>query len=205
MRILNVGCGSIRPPEPFINLDNLRTQLPPGTGARVALDQQKNYVEHDLFNDHLPFPQDLFDGVLLAHCLEHFRLQKGVKLLADCRRVLKPGGVLLVSVPDASYFRKVHPEDRNENWPRLFDTTDPKNPIPTFMAAALFFEQHEVVFTEDGLWCCLVQSGFSPESVSRISSDWLLEERTGEGDAFSLMAERLDRVKFSLVMRARKE
>lgn len=201
MEILNVGAGSVRPPAPFINLDNLRTQLPPGSGARINLDAEPNYVEHDLSRYQMPFPDDHFDGILLAHCLEHFPTPKGISIMEDCRRMLKPGGVILVSVPDASYFREVYDRDENANWPELFDTTDPNNPIPTFFRAALFYEQHEVVFTEDALWCYFVRAGFTPDSIRKYGG------AKGDVDsmAFGVMTKKLDRLKFSLVMSATKQ
>lgn len=47
--------------------------------------------------DRLPFGNDAFDGVMLDNVLEHLT-QPGA-LLAEIRRVLSPGGRLLVGVP----------------------------------------------------------------------------------------------------------
>jgi predicted SAM-dependent methyltransferase len=195
MKILNVGAGGCRPQgEEWWNLDNLRTQLPPGSGARQQLDSEPRYVEHDLSRYQMPFNDDQFDGILLAHCLEHFPAQKGVALMEDCRRMLKPEGVLLVSVPDASYFRKVYDRDENKNWQELFDTTDPQNPIPTFFRAALWFEQHDVILTEDALWGYFVRAGFDPRLVESVKEPVLAET------VLQKMHAQLDRLKFSLVM-----
>lgn len=73
---------------------------------------------------------------------------------------------MVVSVPNATYFKDVYPRDRNENWPELFGVTDKGNPIPTFMEAALFFEEHKQVLTEDSLWCILTMGGFSETEIS---------------------------------------
>lgn len=51
--------------------------------------------------EQLPFPQDSFDAVLMTEVLEH--LQDDRRGLVEARRVLKPGGVLAVSVPHARY------------------------------------------------------------------------------------------------------
>lgn len=197
MKILNVGCGNVRVQSPeWTNLDNLRTQLPLGTGARANLDKEENYYEWDLARYQMPFPDDEFDAILCAHLIEHFPTPKAVSIMKDCHRMLKPGGKLVVSVPDASYFRTVYPEDENANWPRLYDTTDPQNPIPTFFQAALFFELHDAVLTEDSLWCYFVRSGFSPELVRR--------SKVGDGSIPNLIEPHLDRLKFSLIMSATK-
>lgn len=49
----------------------------------------------------LPFDDASFDGILFQHVLEHFPQTVGLAILAECRRILVPGGVLRVAVPDA--------------------------------------------------------------------------------------------------------
>lgn len=189
MKLLNLGCGYPRiKGEEWTNLDNLRSQLAEGTPERENLDAETNYVEHDLFSGQLPFGDVTFDGILASHVFEHMDCQQAVTIMRDCRRVLVPGGCLLVSVPNATYFRQVFPEDTNRNWQRLFDQDDPANTIPTFFEAALWYNQHRVLFTEDVLWCYLTHAGFTP--VIGASSI----------PAVFAMAPHLNRRKFSLEM-----
>jgi hypothetical protein len=49
----------------------------------------------------LPFPDDSFDSVILSEILEH--VDDDVRGLAEVRRVLKPGGVVAITVPNANY------------------------------------------------------------------------------------------------------
>ena len=49
----------------------------------------------------LPFPDSRFDAVILSEVLEH--LGDEAAALAEIRRVLKPGGRLLITVPHARY------------------------------------------------------------------------------------------------------
>jgi SAM-dependent methyltransferase len=49
------------------------------------------------FGDDLPFADDSFDLVALLDTVEHVPNELGV--LGECRRVLKPGGKLIVTVP----------------------------------------------------------------------------------------------------------
>jgi len=49
----------------------------------------------------LPFPDDWFDGVILSEILEH--IEDDVAGLREVRRVLKPGGVVAITVPNANY------------------------------------------------------------------------------------------------------
>jgi SAM-dependent methyltransferase len=48
----------------------------------------------------LPFPDVVSEVVYLSHVLEHFPKSSAPAFLRECYRVLKPGGVLRVVVPD---------------------------------------------------------------------------------------------------------
>jgi SAM-dependent methyltransferase len=48
----------------------------------------------------IPFPADSIDVVYHSHVLEHFDRDDALRLLAECHRVLRPGGILRVVVPD---------------------------------------------------------------------------------------------------------
>ncbi len=80
---LNVGCGSAYFPE-WTNCDLL-----PG----------RQVVGHDL-REPLPWGAAVFDAVYSSHVLEHLAPAAGRELLAEQYRVLKPGGVCRVVVPD---------------------------------------------------------------------------------------------------------
>lgn len=48
----------------------------------------------------LPYDDGIADLIFMSHALEHFSYDEGVKLLRECRRVLKRGGLLRIAVPD---------------------------------------------------------------------------------------------------------
>lgn len=53
----------------------------------------------------LPFDSGTFDGVFAEHVFEHLDYAVGVpRFLAECRRVLSPGGHLRLVVPDAGEY-----------------------------------------------------------------------------------------------------
>jgi len=56
-------------------------------------------VVHDLRKP-LPFQSARFTAVYASHLLEHLYLAEATQLLRECNRVLRPGGVLRVVVPD---------------------------------------------------------------------------------------------------------
>lgn len=80
---LNLGCGT-RFLATWVNLD-FRGQ--PGVRA------------HDLRTP-LPFSDGTFDVLYHSHVLEHFERGDAQRLLGECHRVLRPGGILRVVVPD---------------------------------------------------------------------------------------------------------
>lgn len=49
----------------------------------------------------IPFADGRADGVLHEHLLEHLDLRAGLAFTRECLRVLRPGGVLRIGVPDA--------------------------------------------------------------------------------------------------------
>lgn len=51
-----------------------------------------------------PFADGSADEILASHILEHFDRFEAVRFLDECQRILKPGGVLHIAVPDMDRF-----------------------------------------------------------------------------------------------------
>ncbi len=58
----------------------------------------------------IPFPDDTFDVVYHSHFLEHIPKEEAPGFLAECGRVLKPGGILRVVLPDLQLLTKSYME-----------------------------------------------------------------------------------------------
>ena len=54
----------------------------------------------DVGKESLPIPNDHVDYCVLHHVYEHFGLGEGHPVIRECHRVLKPGGILILTVPD---------------------------------------------------------------------------------------------------------
>ncbi len=93
-RLLNFGCGSALHPE-WINLDS----------SAAAPD----VVAHDLRHA-LPFPSDSFDAAYGSHVLEHLEPDAASRLLRECNRILRPGGILRIVVPDLETIARLYLE-----------------------------------------------------------------------------------------------
>jgi predicted SAM-dependent methyltransferase len=90
-RYLNIGCGAN-----WTGVNTISLDFDPAT-CDVGLDL--NTAER------LPFPSFRFQGIYSSHCFEHLQEARVVFWLSECYRVLEPGGVLRLSMPDIeSYF-----------------------------------------------------------------------------------------------------
>lgn len=86
MKYLNIGCGSFySTKDKWTNLD--------------FSSKDEHVIEHNLLLG-IPFVDESFDFVYHSHILEHFSKNDGVKLMHECFRVLNPGSVLRIAVPD---------------------------------------------------------------------------------------------------------
>jgi len=93
---LNLGCGGRFHPE-WINIDFH------SSGGGV--------IAHDLTRG-IPFPDASFEVVYHSHVLEHFSKSKAPHFIGECVRVLKPGGVLRVVVPDLEQIVRLYVDAR---------------------------------------------------------------------------------------------
>ena len=83
-RLLNLGCGQCKR-SGWINID-FQSSSP-------------DVLAYDLRLG-IPFADATFDIVYHSHVLEHFSRAQGAFFIKECFRVLKPGGLLRVVVPD---------------------------------------------------------------------------------------------------------
>lgn len=81
--LLHLGCGEL-PRKGWTNVDLYG----------VPVDLRWN------LNRSLPYASDSVDAIFHEHVLEHLPMDKGLRLTRECYRVLKPGGVLRIAVPD---------------------------------------------------------------------------------------------------------
>jgi predicted SAM-dependent methyltransferase len=91
-QLLNVGCGRCYHDD-WTNIDLV------ASGPQVR--------QHDLRRG-LPYDNGRFDAVYHSHVLEHLTPEDAATLLAECGRVLRPGGVLRVAVPDLEGIAKAY-------------------------------------------------------------------------------------------------
>lgn len=64
----------------------------------------------------LPVPDGSCECIYSEHFLEHLTVEQGIRFLRDCRRVLRPGGVMRVAMPSvAEPVRRYYENSWREN------------------------------------------------------------------------------------------
>jgi len=112
--MLNLACGTRMHPE-WNNIDfsvyaRLR-RYPKIVGFlhKVGLISNERFQQFEKVDPNIivwdlrrgiPFESETFDIVYHSHFLEHIDSDKALRFLGECYRVLKPGGVIRVVVPD---------------------------------------------------------------------------------------------------------
>lgn len=117
----------------------------------------------------LPFPDNTFDEVYASHVLEHIPWTRTVNALKEAHRVLKPGGLLEIWVPDFEYIAECYMDGIcGDKWRK----ENPTNHYVRWANGRIFAygpdedNWHRAVFNCDYLMQLFQEAGFS--SVSRM-------------------------------------
>ena len=97
---LNLGCGE-RFHAAWTNLD-----LMPADPAIRQFDVTQP----------LPFEDGVFDAVYHSHLLEHLPRHRALPFLRECRRVLRPGGILRLAIPNLEAIARLYLYALDDAW-----------------------------------------------------------------------------------------
>lgn len=108
--------------RPLVLATNTRSYINLGSGPRIV----KGFINIDFFTTSgieygadlryaLKIGENTVDGVFCEHTLEHLSYHDGRNLLGECYRILKPGGVIRIVVPDLSLFM-THYCTQDQKW-----------------------------------------------------------------------------------------
>lgn len=158
--VLNVGCGPNNPAglNPFFDRE---------TWKEVRLDIDPN-VNPDILADITNMPavaSESMDGLWSSHNIEHLYAHQVYQALKEFLRVLKPGGVALITTPDLQAVAQYVAEGKLEE-PYYTSPAGPISPIDTIyglrtaVAAGNVFMAHKTGFTLQSLAQKMEQVGF---------------------------------------------
>lgn len=166
---VNLGCG-LAVTKGWINVDGslnaLVAGMPPAmhrlmyklTGAKNYYSQEEYcrllaehiFVHHDLASG-LPFESGVVQYIYTSHFLEHLYRADAIRLLRECHRVLKPGGIIRISVPDLEYALNLYRDGRKEEMlANYFFVEDGENQ----------YSRHKYMYDFAMLKALLEQTGF---------------------------------------------
>ncbi len=119
---INIGCGPTGQIKGFDNLDNspsvLLSKMPfiKPILYKIGLIAEHHYkadwscvIQCDVSKG-LPYKDKSVDKIYSSHFLEHIPQDKAIRVLKECYRVLKTGGIMRLVVPDLFFYAKQYIE-----------------------------------------------------------------------------------------------
>lgn len=114
-----------------------------------------------------PLPNEGFYFVFSEHMIEHLPLNGGRNMVAECFRVLAPGGRIRIATPDLARIARLHAEAATPEHQQYLSWSVRHNRLPTDLPAApvvinsLFHDHgHQFLFDEETLAALLRHAGF---------------------------------------------
>jgi predicted SAM-dependent methyltransferase len=142
---LHIGCGpNIKPG--WINIDL-------GESADIRLDVREP----------LPFPDGSATVVYSEHFFEHLTFEEGTRFLRESLRVLTPGGLVSIGVPDADSAMQLYTSGDRERWMQVRHRYHPEWCSTPMHSVNYFFRQegeHQYAYDFETLSVLLKDSGF---------------------------------------------
>ena len=154
-RCLDLGCGDGLTSGPWLR-DHGRRHIGVDISEQAVAEARKGGYEARRIDDagSLPFPDASFDAVVAIEVFEHlFEPQQAAR---EALRVLRPGGVLVATVPNVSYWRRRVDLALLGRWNPLGDTDSVDAP---------WRDPHLRFFNRGSLHRMLTRAGFDRVSI----------------------------------------
>jgi predicted SAM-dependent methyltransferase len=154
---LHLGCG-LEYKEGWLNIDLFHPW-------------QHQDLRWNLLNG-LPFRSASAEAVFHEHLLEHVSLESALRLMRETYRVLKPGGIVRVGVPDAGRYIQSYASEEQD----IISKLKPGRPTALIALQEVFYwHGHKTMYDEESLSLLLEDAGFrsvqfKPFGVSELPS-----------------------------------
>lgn len=151
---LNIGSFTVMFHNGWINTDIVPLQ-------EFASRNQYKFFQHDIRNK-FPFENNTVDFIISSHVLEHITESEGKAFLTELYRIMKPGAVARIAVPDAETLIGLYSKKQLS----MFDEINNGCQYAQFESAkfwSLLFEGHKIAYDFDGLKTLASSVGFHVE------------------------------------------
>lgn len=125
--------------------------------TNVDLDSPLADVHLDL-RKALPYADASVDYVFNEHFIEHLTREDGISLLKECRRILKPGGVLRISTPNLRWVAAQYLGGKLDEWADVGYLPETSCRL---MNESMRFWGHQFVYDMPELVLALQKAGFA--------------------------------------------
>ena len=169
--VLNVGCG-----YPLRQRLHPMFQRPPWRELRLDIDARVNPDFVCSITDMDQVADASVDAVWSSHNLEHLHRHEVPRALSEFHRVLRPGGLLLLTLPDLQKVAELVGADGLEDEVYM-SPSGPITPLDMIfghtasLAQGDMYMAHKTGFTAKTLQALLIASGFEEVALQRTGFD----------------------------------
>lgn len=202
MRV-NLGCGP-SPTPGWVNIDNSLTVRLARIPAISALIGRKSFIAAVRQSQirygtalHTGLPAGSADVIYSSHMLEHLDRREARRFLAEARRLLRPGGILRLAVPDLAMLAERYARDGDADQFMIalgIELDKPAGLIARLRFAFLTgFRHHHWMYDAASLERLLASEGFGgivrlPAGETTIAEPGALDLREREDESLYLEA-----------------
>lgn len=166
-RVLHVGCGENR-------LEHLPALFQDGSWVETRVDINPDVKPDICCNmlDMRQIPGDSHDALFSSHNLEHLYSHEVPRALAEFRRVLKPGALLILNLPNLQKVAAAVAEDGDLEKTLYMSPAGPITPLDIFfghrasLAQGNDYMAHKTGFSSHSIKNLLENAGFSKVSTA---------------------------------------
>jgi predicted SAM-dependent methyltransferase len=135
--------------------------------AEFAQSQAYCFMQMDVTKTPWPLRDGEVDLIFSSHLIEHLTRDEGRLFLNECHRVMKPGGVIRISVPDLQLIAKDYVEGHINEY-RYVNVGVERASDDAEAFYELLLRNHKTVYDDDSLTKLLQEAGF--KEVHRVSA-----------------------------------
>jgi predicted SAM-dependent methyltransferase len=151
-----------------------------GQGQWLTMDMNPNCDLVWDINKGLPFPDESVHNIYSSHVFEHFSFKDGQRLLEECKRILLPGGIFSICVPDAKIFISLYLNDENFDKDKYLSYKPADNgtsKIDLVNYIAYMDGHHKYMFDKENIISILKNKGFKNVKLRDFDRNLDLEKR----------------------------